>query len=72
MTPSAVLIIQNGITRLVNVLDMDTVYTVLDFVPEAVNKISSLIKTRGKGDPEIEEVLNRELDESAKRTRLDD
>jgi len=39
-------------------------------VPEAVNKVSSLIKSRGKGDEDIETVVNNELDAAAARTDL--
>ena len=70
LSPSAVLIIQNGMTRLVNVKDRDTLNRVIDFVPEAVNKVSSLIKSRGKGDEDIETVVNNELDAAAARTDL--
>ncbi|MDF2610134.1 MAG: hypothetical protein K0R92_1608 [Lachnospiraceae bacterium] len=38
--PSAVLVIQNGSTRLVNVKNQDTVTKILDMVPDIVNKFS--------------------------------
>ena len=38
MTPSAVLVIQNGMTKLVSVKNQDTVSKVLDMVPDLVNK----------------------------------
>lgn len=53
MSPSAILVIKNGETRLVNVRNQDAVTKVLDMVPDAVNKVSSLISSRGKGDPDI-------------------
>lgn len=68
VSPSAVLIIQNGVTRLVNVRDRDTINRVLDFVPDAVNKVSSLIKTKGKGNADVETVVNEELGAAAQRT----
>ena len=38
MTPSAVLVIQNGTVKLVNVKNQDTVTKVLDMVPDMVDK----------------------------------
>ena len=38
MTPSAVLVIQNGVVKLVNVKNQDTVTKVLDMVPDMVDK----------------------------------
>lgn len=41
ITPSAVLVIQNGSTRLVNVKNQDSVTKILDMVPDFVNKFTS-------------------------------
>lgn len=41
MTPSAVLVIQNGTTRLVNVRNQDGLTKVLDMVPDFVNRFTS-------------------------------
>ena len=38
MSPSAVLIIQNGMTKLVNIKHQDAVTKVLDMVPDFVNR----------------------------------
>lgn len=38
MSPSAILIIQNGITKLVNIRHQDAVTKVLDMVPDFVNR----------------------------------
>ena len=40
VTPCAVLIIQNGSTRLVNVKNMDGVTKLLDMVPDLVNRFA--------------------------------
>lgn len=40
MTPSAVLVIQNGTTRLVNVRNQDGLTKVLDMVPDFVNRFA--------------------------------
>lgn len=40
MSPSAVLVIQNGVTKLVNVKQQDAVTKVLDMIPDFVNKFT--------------------------------
>ena len=57
MTPSAVLVIQNGNTRLVNIKNQDTVTKMLDMVPDFVDRIT------GKNNKNVsEEELNEILD----------
>ena len=41
MSPSAVLVIQNGTTKLVNVKNQDGLTKILDMVPDFVNKFTS-------------------------------
>lgn len=41
MSPSAILVIQNGSTRLVNIKNQNTVNKMLDMVPDIVNKFTS-------------------------------
>ena len=48
MSPSAVLVIQNGTTRLVNIKNQDGVTKILDMVPDLVNRFAP-----GKGDDAI-------------------
>ena len=55
MSPSAILVIHNGQTKLVNI-------KVLDMVPDAVNKVVSIIKgedAEDKVDPEVESAVNK-------------
>ena len=40
MSPSAILVIQNGSTRLVNIKNQNTVNKILDMVPDLVNRFS--------------------------------
>ena len=40
MSPSAILIIQNGSTRLINIKDQNTVNKMLDMVPDLVNRFT--------------------------------
>ncbi len=57
--PSAILVIQNGQTKLVNVKNQDTVTKILDMVPDVVDKFTS----KGKNDDiDVEEVFSK-LDE---------
>ena len=49
--PSAVLVISNGTTKLVNVKNQDGITKVLDMVPDFVNKFTS------KGDSSVDEDL---------------
>ncbi|MDD3206168.1 MAG: GerW family sporulation protein [Lachnospiraceae bacterium] len=41
MTPSAVLVIKNGQTKLVNIKNQDSVTKVLDLIPDLVDKFTS-------------------------------
>lgn len=41
MTPCAVLVIQNGTTKLVNIKNQDTVTKILDMVPDLVDRFTS-------------------------------
>ncbi|MCI8485203.1 MAG: sporulation protein [Lachnospiraceae bacterium] len=64
IAPSAVLVVQNGTTKLVNVKNQDWITKVLDMVPDLVNKFSS--KNAGKGskaDQEAREAAAQELSE---------
>ena len=57
MSPSAILVIHNGQTKLVNIRDQDAITKVLDMVPDAVNKVVSIIKgdtAENKVDPEVD------------------
>ena len=40
ITPSAVLVIKNGTTKLVNVRNQDTMTKILDMVPDLVNRFT--------------------------------
>ncbi len=41
LTPSAVLVIKNGCTKLVNIKNQDTVTKVLDLIPDIVDKFTA-------------------------------
>lgn len=54
ITPSAVLVISNGTTKLVNIKNQDGLTKVLDMVPDFVNKFSGGAKT-GADDVTVED-----------------
>lgn len=43
VSPSAVLVIKNGSTKLVNIKNQDTVTKILDLVPDVIDKISDML-----------------------------
>lgn len=53
ITPSAVLVIQDGHTKLVNIRNQETITKVLDMVPDVVDKVSGFFS--GKKEDEIRE-----------------
>ena len=60
MTPSAVLVIQNGHTRLVNIKNQDTMTKILDMIPDVMDRFTSK-----KEDKMTEEDVNSILDEAS-------
>lgn len=61
ITPSAVLVIQNGTTRLVNVKNQDGITKILDMIPDFVNKFTSKDKNT-PADPEAQKKAADELE----------
>jgi uncharacterized spore protein YtfJ len=64
ITPSSVLVIQEGSTRLVNVKNQDSVTKILDMIPDFINRF-----TKGKDKEEdindkVEEALNSQKDKN--------
>lgn len=58
LSPSAVLVIQNGHTRLVNIKNQDTVTKIIDLVPDVIDRVSDLVK---KSDDDIDNNEAREI-----------
>lgn len=74
LTPSAVLILQNGMSKVVNIKDKDSINKLIDLIPDLVNKLTEKLnesslkerpkkpKKRAKIDvtdyPDIEEYIN--------------
>ena len=62
MSPSAVLVIQNGATKLVNIKNQDTVTKILDTVPDVVDRITGKFGDV-KMDDDIDEAISDVTDE---------
>ena len=61
LTPSAVLVIRNGSTKLVNIKNQDTITKLLDMVPDVMDRFTSR-----KEDNVTEDDVNKILDEAEK------
>lgn len=62
MTPSAVLVIQNGTTRLVNIKNQDTITKILDMVPDVLDRFTS--KGNGKmSEEDLNDILGEAEEE---------
>ena len=61
ITPSAVLVIKNGNTRLVNIKNQDTVTKILDLIPDMVDRF-----TTGNSSKVTEEDVDDMLDSASK------
>jgi uncharacterized spore protein YtfJ len=62
MTASAVLVIQNGQIRLVNVKNQDTVTKVLDMVPDLIDRFQNKSDDGTTDDPEVDAAVSDILD----------
>ena len=60
LTPSAVLVIQNGTTKLVNVKNQDAITKILDMVPDLADKFTGKDKDDANTSDDIEHILNQE------------
>ena len=54
--PSAVLVIQNGTTKLVNIKNQDTVTKILDMIPDIVDKFTQPKEKEGMSDAEVVDI----------------
>lgn len=63
MTPSAVLVIKDGSTKLVNIKNQDTVTKILDMIPDIVDKFT---KPKEKDDMSDAEVVDIAFPEDKK------
>ena len=56
MTPSAVLVIKNGYTKLVNIKNQDTVTKILDMIPDLVDKFTKPKEEEEMSDSEVVDI----------------
>ena len=59
ITPSAVLVINNGTTKLVNIKNQDTITKLLDMVPDMVDKFTTKKEDKVTED-DVMDILNAE------------
>ena len=56
ITPSSILVMQNGTTKLINVKNQDAMTKVLDMIPDIINKI-----TAGKEETPVADAVEAEV-----------
>lgn len=61
ITPSAVLVIQNGTTKLVNIKNQDGVTKLLDMVPDFVNKFTSKGDKASEAESGVEDIISEDV-----------
>lgn len=64
ISPSSVLVIQNGTSKLVNIKEQDTVTKILDMVPDLIQKFTKGSKKKDDLDPKVEEVIKSQSESS--------
>ena len=64
INPSAVLVIQNGVTKLVNIKNQDSMTKILDMVPDFVNKFTA--GKNSKEDLNFEDIVEDEQESDSK------
>jgi len=66
ITPSSVLVIQNGHSKLVNVKAQDSVSKIIDLIPDLISKFSKNPKKKDDLDEKVEEIIKDQTDCNAK------
>ena len=60
MSPSAVIVIQGGTTKLVNVKNQDTITKIIDMVPDVVDRFTG--KDERMTEKEVNDILDAEIE----------
>ncbi len=68
MSPSAVLVIQNGKAKIVNVKGEDTMTKIIDMIPEVVDKVANMLGKGGKNPEEDAKIEQAIADVSGEET----
>lgn len=63
MTPSAVLVISNGTSKLVSIKNQDSIGKIIDMVPDIVNKVSAKKNINISDDDAVSTAFNDGLDD---------
>ena len=58
MSPSAVLVINNGVSRIINIKNQDTVSKIVDMAPDLSARFTSMIKKDGGDKVSDEEIVS--------------
>lgn len=66
MSPAALLIIQNGTSRLVNVRNQDVFSKIIDLIPEIMNKFKANKEINETAVKNAREAVSKEFDEELK------
>lgn len=67
MTPSAVLVIKNGSTKLVNIKNQDAVTKVLDMIPDIIEKFTKPKEKEEMSDAEVVDIAFPEGEENQEK-----
>ncbi len=62
ITPSSLLVIQNGSSKVVNIKDQDGISKIIDMVPDLVNKFTKGGKKKDEMDEKVEQVLKNQTE----------
>lgn len=62
MSPSAVIVIQDGKTRLVNIKNQDTITKILDMVPDVIDRFTA-DKEERMTEKEVMDILDSDEEE---------
>ena len=57
MSPSAVLVINNGVSRIINIKNQDTVSKLVDMAPDIIARFANMIKKDGSEKLSDEEII---------------
>lgn len=66
ITPSSVLVIQNGNSKLVNIKNQDSVSKIIDMIPDLINKFTKNPKKKDELDDKVQEAIRQQTEADAK------
>ena len=63
ISPSSVLVIQNGSSKLVNVKEQDSVSKIIDMVPDLINKFTKGSKKKDDLDDNVKDAIKKQMED---------